>query len=183
MKSLKKSGLIALCGMISSLCVALMFLTGVFPFATYAIPAMAGILLVILVVELSPGWALLTYIAVSLLSLIITPDKEAAVLFIFFFGHYPVIKSFLERLRSKIIEIPLKAIIFNVCIVAGYLVVIHLFGLSDVLEEMGSFGKYSTLVLLAFGNVVFWVYDFALTRLISVYITWFRPKVLRRFGK
>ena len=183
MKTLKKSGLVALCGMISSLCVVLMFLTGVFPFATYAIPAITGILIVVIVVELSPGWATVTFVSVSILSLFITPDKEAAILFIFFFGHYPILKSFIERIRILILRILSKFLLFNICMISGYLVVIHVIGIADVLDEMGSFGKYSPLILLLFGNVIFWVYDLALSRLINAYISWFRPKILRRFGK
>ena len=53
-------------------------------------------------------------------------------------------------------------------------------GISEVLESFGDFGKYSVLVLLALGNVVFVIYDFALTRVISMYIHWFRPKFLRK---
>ena len=42
---MSKSKQIAAGGIASSLCLLLMFLTGVFPFATSALPAMAGTLL------------------------------------------------------------------------------------------------------------------------------------------
>lgn len=167
--------------MIAALCMLLMFMTGLIPFATYAIPALAGILMIAVVVETNAKWALLVYIAVSLLSIFITPDREAAMMFIAFFGHYPIVKLYLERVRPRALEYLLKLACFNVCIVAAYAVIVFIFKVPDIMTEMGAFGKYSALVLLGLGNVVFLVYDFATTRLIGAYINWFRPKILRRF--
>ena len=47
----KKSTQVALGGLAAALCTLLMFLTGMIPFATYALPAAAGIVLVAVVVE------------------------------------------------------------------------------------------------------------------------------------
>ena len=41
--------------------------------------------------------ALIVYVAVSILSIFMTPDREAAIMFICFFGHYPIIKGIIER--------------------------------------------------------------------------------------
>ena len=46
---MSKSKQIAAGGIASSLCLLTIFLTGVFPFATYALPAIAGTLLVVVV--------------------------------------------------------------------------------------------------------------------------------------
>jgi len=46
--------------------------------------------------------------------------------------------------------------------------------------DMGDLGKYSALVMLALGNVVFLIYDFALARYVRLYINWFKPTFLRR---
>ena len=97
---MSKSKQIAAGGIASSLCLLLMFLTGVFPFATYALPAMAGTLLVVVVLELNRATAVMVYVSVSLLSLFIAPDKEAALVFIFFFGYYPILKGLIEQIRS-----------------------------------------------------------------------------------
>ena len=39
---MKRSQQVALCGMVAALCTLLLFLTGMFPFSTYALPALAG---------------------------------------------------------------------------------------------------------------------------------------------
>ena len=59
-------------------------------------------------------------------------------------------------------------------------VVVNVLGIPDILEEFGSFGRYSALVLLAFGHVFFLVYDSTVGNLIDVYRGYFAPKFLRK---
>ena len=73
---------VALGGIVSALCLVTMFLAGVLPALYLLLPGIAGILLMIIAVEVSTGWAFLTYLAVSLLSVFVTFDKEAALIFI-----------------------------------------------------------------------------------------------------
>lgn len=176
----KNSYRIALGGVVSSLCLLCMFLTGVFPLLMYALPAIAGVLMIVIVIDVGKRWAYVTYAAVSLLSLLICPDKEAAVMFIAFFGFYPIFKSTLEKIKPIALEYLLKFAFFNVAVVAAYWVVINVFGIGDIIDEMGDYGEYGLYILLGIANVTFIVYDIALTRLISSYINWFRPKVLRK---
>ena len=61
--------------MIAALSVTIMLSTAVIPYLTYALPAMAGVLLVLMVIEINKSWALCTYVAVSILSFLILPDK------------------------------------------------------------------------------------------------------------
>ena len=71
---------VALGGIITALCLFLMFLTGVMPLLYLALPMVAGALLLIIVEEIGSGWAVLTYAAVSLLSVFVTlphPPAEA----------------------------------------------------------------------------------------------------------
>ena len=82
---MKKSEQVALCGVVAALCTLLMFMTGMFPFSTYALPALAGLLMVTVAVETGPTWAYTLYAAVSILSFILTPDKEAMLMFVAFF--------------------------------------------------------------------------------------------------
>ena len=75
----------------------------------------------------------------------------------------------------------MKILSFNIAIIIAYQIIIKVFGMVDVLEQFGDYGKYGTLLFLLFANIVFVVYDIALSRAISSYINWFRPKMLRRF--
>lgn len=178
--SMKKSEQVALCGVVAALCTLLLFMTGMFPFSTYALPALAGLLMVTVAVETGPSWAFTLYAAVSALSFIMTPDKEAMLMFVMFFGHYPITKMLIERLKFRPLRIVLKLACFNFCVVVGYLIIIYLLRMPDVLTEFGEFGKYSVYILLGMGNVLFAVYDIALTNIMRAYVGWFRPRFLRK---
>ena len=79
---MSKSGKIALGGLLTALGVVLMFLTGLIPIGTYALPAIAGVLLIVAVIEIGAKWAWMIYAAVAVLSLLFAADKEAALLFV-----------------------------------------------------------------------------------------------------
>ncbi len=175
----KSASSVAFGGIISALAVLLMFFTGVFPFATYALPALAGLLLVVIVIDHGMKWAWCVYGAISALAILITPDREAAVMFVLFFGYYPILKSLLERVRSRVVEYVLKFALFNVAIVVSYLLIIHVLGIPDILEEFGELGKYGVWIMLGLGNIVFILYDITISRLICIYTGWLKPKIFK----
>lgn len=180
MTGMKQSSKTAFGGLLTALSVVLMFLTGIIPFLTFALPALAGALLILIVMEIGSKWALCVYAAVSILSLLVVADKEAAMMYAAFFGYYPVIKSFLESKLPRWLEWVAKLLIFNTAMVLAYLVIIYVFGIP--LDEMEEFGKYAVPILLGMGNVVFIIYDIALTRLIGAYLHRWR-KTFRRLFK
>lgn len=163
----RQSTKVALCGIISSVSVVLMFMTGLVPFLTYTLPAVSGALLAIIVIEINKKWATGAYIAISLLSLLIVANKEAAMFFVAFFGYYPIIKEVIENKLPKILEWVVKLLLFNVAAVAAYAVIIYVFGIP--FDELEEYGKYSVLILLAMGNVIFVLYDYCMTSLITLY--------------
>lgn len=175
-----KSAKIALGGVFSALCLLLMFMSGVIPFSQYAMPALAGATLAAVCIENGRKAALAVYVSVSLLSLFVVPDREAAVMFAVFFGYYPVLKGILETLKSRLAEYFVKLLIFNLAIVGAYMVLIFVFGIPMPDDLPGEWGKYSAAVLLAAGNVTFIIYDFALSRYITLYVRRFRPRFLRK---
>lgn len=168
MKNLNKSSKTALGGIIAAVSVVLMFLTSVIPTLTYAIPAAAGLLLLIMVIEIDKKWATVVYVAVSILSALLIADKEAATMYIAFFGYYPIIKQPIEKHLNKYLCWVVKMLIFNASVILSYLLLIYVFNLT--LDDLGEFTKIGlALIYLAF-NVVFVIYDIALTRLITAYL-------------
>lgn len=172
---MKQSKRIALCGMLSALAVVIM-LMAYFPYLTFALPALSGALFAIVLIELGGKWAFGSYATAAMISLLLC-EKEAAVIFVAFFGYYPIMKAYLERISSKTLEYILKFLLFNVAVVTAYLMIIFVFGIP--LEGLGDFGKYTLLILLALANVMFLVYDFALTRIYVDYMKRLHSKVIR----
>ena len=165
---MSKSGKIALGGLLTALGVVLMFLTGLIPIGTYALPAIAGVLLIVAVIEIGAKWAWMIYAAVAVLSLLFAADKEAALLFVLFFGYYPVLKSFLERISNKVLSWISKFAVFNVAMVACFFLAVNFLQLPE--DSFTVFGIYLPWVFLILGNAVFLIYDIALSGLVATYV-------------
>ncbi len=180
MNSRKKlSFKVALGGITAAISIILMVVAGVTTSLVYAIPMIAGAFLMVLVVEFGKGFAGLVYVAVSIISMLVLGNKEAAIMYVAFFGFYPVIKGLLESHLKKIPCWIVKYLIFNVSMIVSYFVVSKIFMIS--FDDMEIFGKYAMPLLLGAGNILFAVYDIMLTRLISVYIYKWRKSVKRVF--
>lgn len=177
MKRNKASKKVALGGVVSALSLLFMFLTGIFPFAEYALPAISGIALVVLVIELDKKTAYIAYIAVGILSMLVAPVKESAVLFVFFLGFYPILKSSVEQIKSIVLEWTVKMGLFNLAIVAAYLSMTYLLGMSEVLADLSGGFKYGILVFWLLGNATFVLYDIALSQLVVMYFKKIQPKL------
>lgn len=167
-------------GVFSSLCLLLMFLSSVVPFSSFAIPMLAGAMLAVVVIENGAKTAALVYISVSLLSAFIVPDVDTKLMFILFFGYYPVLRPLLHKIPGKPVEVIAKVLIFNAAMVLSYFLSIKLTGLDEAARENEFLGRYAPLILISGMNLVFWLYDFVLTKYTVIYLNWFRPTFLRR---
>lgn len=177
----KLSYKVALGGVTASLCLLLMFLTAVFPLLALAIPIYAGAMLIIVAIEINSGWALLTYGAVAALCMFMTPDKEASILFILFFGYYPVVRRIIEeKVKCFPIKWLIKLLIFNAALIASYYLIINVFGVYNLIDEFGFLGDHLILKLIGFADIVFIMYDYTLVLLEAAYVKWFRPTYLRK---
>lgn len=170
---------VALGGIVSALCIVTMFLAGVLPVLYLLLPGIAGILLMIIAVEVNTPWAFLTYIAVSLLSMFITFDKEAALIFIMLFGHYPILRAYIQKIPVKTLRLIAKLSVFNICIIGYFYVTVYLFGLKDLLEQLDDFGKNGSLIMLGITNIIFLFYDLDLDLMLVLY----RKKLMPLFRK
>jgi hypothetical protein len=140
----------------------------------------AGIFLMIIAEEVSMGWAWLTYTSVSILSMLITADKEAALVFVMLFGHYPMVRMYLENLKFKPLRYIIKLAIYNICLISFFMVTVFVFGLDQMLTDMNDLGKYGGLILLGLANIIYVLYDFNLGALYVLYIKRLMPKFRRR---
>ena len=150
-----------------------MLLSRFIPFTEMAMPAAAGVLLIAAVVEAGTGWAFAMYFAVGLLSLLFAVSNGAAFYYIFFFGHYTIVKGLIERIPNRPLQWVVKFAVFNLCAVAVYFVLSVFTGVPK------SFFRYGFPALMAMINAVFIIYDIALSRLIVTYFSRLR-KILRR---
>ena len=65
----------------------------------------------------------------------------SGLLFIAFFGYYPILQETFRRIRPPVLSWAVRFAIFNAAVVAAYWVIVHVFGITEILEEFGSFGQ------------------------------------------
>jgi len=171
---------VALGGVISSMSLFVMFLTSVLPAFYIAFPMLAGGLLLVIVSDISEGWAFVTYVGIGLLSLFITPDKEAALMFILLFGHYPILKQRIDRLKLPLLRGIIKIAVYNICIIAIFKISMAIFGIEDMFVGFEFLGKYVVPVLLVITSIVFLAYDKILSAYMFIYKDYFKPRFLGR---
>ncbi len=159
---------IAFCGIMAGLGLALMFLTAVLPMATFALPALAGMLLIMIVIEMGVQWAFSVFVITALLSGFLVPDKQAALIYIIFLGYYPILKALFERVKNKIVQWVLKYTVFNGAIVSAYFIAMYLLRIPT--DSFNLFGVSLPWLFWLAGNVVFFFYDIALSGIIVFYI-------------
>ncbi|MDR2753748.1 MAG: hypothetical protein LBB50_05520 [Oscillospiraceae bacterium] len=173
---------LALCGVFAGLAVALLWVLSFVPSLEYALPALAGLLTLLVVAEAGPLWALGTYLTAAVLALLLLPEKTVALLYAALFGYYPAVKHLLERRLPAWVAFLIKTALFNLAVVGVYFLSVYLFGVA--LEDFGeTFGKFAKAITLGLGNVTFWLYDKAI--LTSFSILWKRSwrKKLQRWMK
>lgn len=179
--SKKVSYKVSLGGIVAALCLVMMFLTAVFPPLNMTLPLFAGMLISVVAIEVSPSWALVTYIVVSILSFFMTPDKEAAIFFAALFGYYPVLKDCVDKMKTKIIAWIIKLVVFDAAMVLIYYITVYVLGTIDIFEEFGFLKEFMLPVLFIVINLIFVLYDYCLSVIKETYIKWFRPTFLRKF--
>lgn len=170
---------IALGGIISSLCIICMFLTGVMPILYILLPMIAGILIMIMTVEVNSRWAFLTYLSTSLISVIITFDKESTLFYILLFGHYPIIKKYIDLIKNKLLRIIIKALIFNTCIISISFLTIHLLCMTEFYDELFEKGPIVIFLLLGVMNFICMAYDISLNGIFETYCSSLKPRLRR----
>ena len=149
---------IATGGILAALAVVIMAMGGMIPATTFICPMLCMLLLQLIqkFFQNRVGWA--WYGAVAILSLIMSPDKEAAAVFLAI-GYYPLMKPAMDRLPLKWLW---KALFFNVVILILYWLLMHIFGMAELLQEFEEMGTIMTLVTLLMGNATFFLLDMLL---------------------
>ena len=165
---------IALCGVLCALAVVILLLGGLLAVAIYCAPLLAMAVLLPVLEEYGPRTAGAAYGAVALLALLLVPDRETALVYVFF-GWYPILRPRIAALPSLPVRLVCRLGVCGLSMFLLYGVTIRLLGLTAVTEELG--GGWLTAALAVMGCAVFLLLDLALGRLT---VLWHR-KLRRRF--
>ena len=149
---------IALGGVMAALAVTVMSLGGMIPVATYVVPMLCMLTLQFVLKSCGKRIAWAWYGAVTILGLLLCPDKEAAAVFAAL-GYYPIVKPKLDAGKLSWLW---KGLFFNAVILLLYQLLIRFFGMDQLAEDFT--GRWMVLILLEMGNLVFFLMDMLLGR-------------------
>lgn len=170
---MKNTSKITFCALMSALSVAFMMLS-FFPYFTYAVPALSGLVCLVVLIEIGGKWPWWTFIVSAVLSMIFA-ETEAKLMYVLLFGYYPIIKAYIERLNSRLIQYLIKFAVFNAAVISVFLITVKLLGLP--FKDFVSFGIFGGVAFLILANITFYLYDIVLVRVAAVYLQRIHPSV------
>lgn len=159
----ERGGKTALGGILAAGALVMLWLASVAPSGRLGLTAVGGLFPMAATLAAGRAAGYLCWGAAGLLALVILPDKGVALLFLVFFGLYPVVKEAIESLRRLPVEWILKLAYFNAVLTLSWFLFRQLF-LPNPPQWLGD----NTLLLYGAGNVVFVIYDVGLSRLIAM---------------
>ena len=142
----------------------LVYVGSIAPSGSWGIVAVAGLFPAAAVISVSLSAGTICWVGVSVLAFLMVPGKFCALMYAALFGLYPIIKSLIERIRCRGPEYLLKLVFFNVAFTVLYLTM-----KTAVLQSLPTVLSV-VWVLYVVGNIVFLIYDFGFSKLISLYI-------------
>lgn len=160
----KNSLKIAVCAVFTAMSVILLFIGGAAFVLVYLMPMITSLLMIILRKTFGVSAAMITYTATSILSFILVPDRECMLMYVLFFGYYPVIYPSLEKIKA--LKWAAKFLIFNSMVALIQLVLIYVFGIPFLEEGEGIF---IIVIFAALMNILFVIYDFVIKNTFLLY--------------
>lgn len=79
-----------------------------------------------------------------------------------------MLKALCERINLAVVRWAVKLVVFNAVVVLTYFILSLVTNIT--IDYIGDFGRWTILVLLLAGNVVFVIYDFTLSALSVTYM-------------
>jgi hypothetical protein len=171
---------IALTGMLAAVALVLLLAASVTPSGWIGVTAVAGLAVAVAVATAGMGSGLLCYVTASLLGLLFLPAKRVALVFLALFGLYPLLKQWLERCRIRAVEYLLKLVFCNAVLLCLYFFAYQLL-FAQALTDWAAPVSFLPVLLIG-GSVVFLLYDYAFTKVMSLLQARLIPQMKRRFS-
>ena len=143
---------------------ASMYVGLLLPAVSLSMAALAGLFTAAAVIEGGYGTGALCFGAAGILGLILFPAGPGTILYLGFFGGYPLVKSFAERRRWLVLSWGIKLFAFLLALTL-FLTVLGEFVLVAI-----PFAAWSLPLVYAVGILAFVAYDIGLGKLIGFYL-------------
>lgn len=149
-------------GMVTGLSVVLLYVSTFLSFASWAACMLVGFIpaLFFLVNERKMGTMI--YIATSVLSIFILPDKTIAMMYAGLFGLYTVLRFWVEHIPSRLVRWLIKLVFANVWILIVLWAIY-----AGFFPEFANLSHKLTFIVVICGNLILIYYDFCLSRIFA----------------
>ena len=162
---------LAFSAIVTALSVVFLYVGALFDVLDLSAAALASLCVLWVTVEFGARWALAVYAATALLALLLLPAKLPAVLYAGLFGYYPPLKAFYERKLHGALVWVAKVATMNAAVLCMILVV----------RYVAAEALWFEILLLVTANIVFVLYDIAITRLMRAYVLVWRKRLRIKF--
>lgn len=157
----KHNNKLTFCAMMVALGVVVMLLGSLLPGMRLTVAALAGMIAVLAVIRGSLGYGILTVLATAILSFLLLPSKEVALIYAAFFGPYTIVKNLIERIHRQPVEWILKLLF---CGVITIMLLVVSGSLLNLVPAMLTKHIWLLLPMILF---VFVLYDIAFSKIIA----------------
>ena len=162
---------LAIGSLLSALTVVFLLGSAMLPTGRISALALSSLCVLITVCACGTRYAFLSYIVSGSIGLLLVPSKLPVFVFIAFIGYYPIVKLYIERLRSFWLEWVVKIFFFStVCILAVFLIKTVLLSFVNLGAMPNLVFSHLPIAILA-AELMFIAYDYILSLLASYYET------------
>lgn len=152
---------ITLSAVLIALTIVILYLNLLLPISTISILTLASLLIPIALIRGSMKSAILVYISSSIIGFFILPIN-IILLYILFFGIYGIVKFYIEKINELPLEIFIKIVFFNIILFLSFFIFKSFIAIEIT--------KLPIWLFFIMAQIVFLVFDYALTLLISFYL-------------
>lgn len=156
---------VTLPAVLAALGVLFLYLSSMAPTGRWGLVAVAGLLPAAAVVSLDLWAGFATYAVTGVLGFFLAPDKLNILLYLLFFGIYPMVKSLAEHIKPVWLRYLAKLAFFNGILTLFLVAFSGLF-----LPALPAAAAERTWLLYPIGSAVFLVYDLGFTKLVALYV-------------
>ncbi|MEG1637848.1 MAG: hypothetical protein RR324_10085 [Cellulosilyticaceae bacterium] len=143
-------------GMLIALTTIILYAANFLSFNTLFLLGLTSAIIPLAIIMCDLRTSVMVYMASSILSYMIVPDKTLFLLYAIVFGPYGIIKLFIEKRGNTFIEIVLKLVYFNIIIALAFILYKQFF-----IPSIAIPGSLATIIIG--GNVAFFIFDYVLT--------------------
>lgn len=158
-----KTNTIALGGILLALTMVFLFGASFVPGVELTLYALSSLFVAVMIIEKGPKQALLLYAAAVVLGFVLIPNKLGILPYACLFGYYGILKFYIEKIKSPVAQVAIKAAFFLVMIYLAF------FATAGLLMGTIQMPAYPAAVIFVAGVIFLMLYDTIFTLAIRIY--------------